>query len=177
MKILKFLSVVITTTVVFCSCEPGSSKSDNAYAEVVSQTDSIQMMHENLMDSLGVVERMNSEAMNAMDTAKHDSSYLATLSRNKVSLDEKKATLNKVKEMVGNFESFESEYGKGEMNDEDVKAKLDEIKRQQDDAFGNLNEVERELGRIHEDVEDMMDRKNEAHRSDGEKMDAKSNRE
>ncbi len=177
MKILKLLSVVITTAVIFCSCDPGSSNSDNAYAEVVSQTDSIQMMHGNLMDSLGMVEQMNSQARDAMDTAMHDSSDLATLSRNTVLLDEKKATLNKVKEMVGNFESFESEYGKGEMNDEDVKAKLDEIKRQQDDAFGNLNEVERELGRIQEDLENMMDRKNKAHMSDGEKMDAKANRE
>ncbi len=177
MKILKLLSVVVTTAVIFCSCDPDSSNSDNAYSEVVSQTDSIQMMHGNLMDSLGMVEQMNSQARNAMDTAIHDSSDLATLSRNTVLLDEKKATLNKVKEMVGNFESFESEYGKGEMNDEDVKAKLDEIKRQQDDAFGNLNEVERELGRIQEDLENMMDRKNKAHMSDGEKMDAKANRE
>ncbi len=173
MKTVRFFGIVAISTMILISCDPGSSENDGAYEEVVEQTDSLQTMHANLMDSLDMVKKMNSLAMNKMDTATDDSSYLATLSTNEVILEEKMATLNKVKEMVGNFESFENDYSKGDMKNEDAKAKVDEVKAQQDEAFKGLNEVERELDRIHDEVADMMDRKQKAYETDGEKMDRK----
>ena len=171
MKIVRILALTLITSALAWSCQSGPSEADKAYEEVVSQTDSIQAMTSNLKDTLQAVMSANQNLMSSMDTATQDSSNIATLSRNQVIFEEQQASLNKIEEMIANFESFESEYGKGEMNAEDVKAKVDEIKSQQNEIFEQLDNIENELARIQDDQQNMMDRRNEDPMTDGEKVD------
>lgn len=171
MKISRIFALTLTTGALTWSCQQGPSETEKAYEEMVSQTDSIQMMASNMRDTLQTVMNANQDLMASMDTATQDSSNIATLSRNAVIFEEQQASLNKINEMVANFESFESEYGKGEMNEEDVKAKVDEIKSQQNEIFEQLDNVENELARIRDDQQNMMDRRNNDPMTDGEQMD------
>lgn len=172
MKTVKLLAVTLFMASVAWSCQSGPSETDMAYEEVVQHTDSIMKMNQHLRDTLQMVKQNNEKLLVAVqDTTADDSTRMATLSRNKIILDEKKASLDKINAQADDFKKFESQHNQGDMNEKDVEAQVDEIKRQQNDLFSTQKQISRDLNQMHRDQQKMMERNSEKPETDGQKID------
>lgn len=152
MRTLKVLTIALTTSALIWSCQ--NNNTDSAYAEVTATTDSIQTMNAMLMDTLNMVVMMNEEAKSSMDSANVDSTMMASLAANQVVLDEQKATLGMVSEMVSSFQSAVATNDSTDVA-ADATAKVEEIKSQQSEVFNTLATVKSELSRIGGELKNM----------------------
>ncbi len=146
MRTLKVLTIALTASALIWSCQ--NNNTDSAFAEVTATNDSIKNMNTMLMDTLNMVMSMNEEAKSSMDSANMDSTMMATLSANQIVLDEQKATLSMVSEMVDGFESAVATNDSTEAAPAEATAKAEEIKTQQAEVFNTLANVKSELNRI-----------------------------
>jgi hypothetical protein len=153
MRTLKVLTIALTTSALIWSCQ--NNNTDSAYAEVTATTDSIQTMNAMLMDTLNMVVMMNEEAKSSMDSANVDSTMMASLAANQVVLDEQKATLGMVSEMVSSFQSAVATNDSTDVAAADATAKVEEIKSQQSEVFNTLATVKSELSRIGGELKNM----------------------
>lgn len=167
MKNLKFAIISMSVSALAWSCQSGPSETDNAYAEIVSMTDSIQMMNNNLKDSLQMAMNMNQKMMGAMDTmANKDSSMMANMAQHQIVFQEQKASIDKIDAMISDFENFETEHDKGEMKEADVKAQVDQIKEEQKDILDQQDHIKNELDKIQNDNKDAMQKMNDKSAND-----------
>ncbi len=146
MRTLKVLTIALATSALIFGCE--NTNTDSAFAEVTATTDSIQNMNTMLMDTLNMVVMMNEEVKTSMDSTKVDSTMMATVAANQVVLDEQKATLEMVSEMVASFQGAVATNDSTEVSAADATAKVEEIKSQQTEVFTTLSDVKSELTRI-----------------------------
>ncbi len=146
MRTLKVLTIALATSALIFSCQ--NNNTDSAFAEVTATTDSIQNMNNMLMDTLNVVMMMNEEVKTSMDSTNMDSTMMATVAANQVVLEEQKATLGMVAEMVANFQGAVATNDSTEVTPADATAKVEEIKSQQTEVFTTLANVKVELTRI-----------------------------
>lgn len=158
MKMSKIFMLLAVFSLVAWSCNNRSAETENAYAEVVNQTDSIQQMNRMLKDTLQMVMNLNMEMRNAQTPDIQDSSGMEEVARYEVVLKEKQAALNKIDEQASNFETFERDYDAGDLEEADIKAKIDEVEKQQSDIMSKQKDIKRELERIHRTQSDMRTR-------------------
>ncbi len=146
MRTLKVLTIALATSALIFSCQ--NNNTDSAFAEVTATTDSIQNMNNMLMDTLNVVMMMNEEVKASMDSTNMDSTMMATVAANQVVLDEQKATLGMVSEMIASFQGAVATNDSTETVAADATAKVEEIKSQQAEVFTTLSNVQSELTRV-----------------------------
>ncbi len=161
MKTFRFLSIALSTVALAWSCQSGPSETETAYADMTSQTDSIQMMNSNLMDSLQMVMTMREEMMaGSTDTATVDSTEMVSLAEMEIRLNERKASLEKINTMIVDFESFEAEHDKGEMTEEDVKAQVEQINQQQEEIMNEQESIRSDLSQMKDNLKQAMEQRN-----------------
>ncbi len=150
MKKAILLSALAGLFAVACA-EGGPSQAEKDYEKMSNELDSIRKMDDQLMARHGELLAMHN-GINTQGVALEDSSILEKLAAHEVMFEEQKATFKKHEDLVNANADFKKKMDGGEeMTDEQMSAKVDEIRDVNKKMMNEQDEIRSELDQIEKD--------------------------